>query len=302
MEKYCEDRVAVITGAGRGLGREYALQLAAHGAKVVVNDLGGGSDGAGADVSAAASVVAEIRAAGGQAVSSGHDVSDTDGAAELVQLALDSFGSLDVLVNNAGILRDRTIASMSVDEWDDVVRVHLRGTFATTHHAARHWRDRSKREGGPIGARLINTTSASGLYCAFGQSNYGAAKAGIASFTIIASQELARYGVTANAIAPEAKTRLTAPLMPEGIDADPAHVAPVVVWLASAASAGITGRVFDVGSGRVSVAEQWRRGPEQHKGSGFWTPAELSDVLPRLVDEAAPNVTIVGRPAEAVGA
>lgn len=303
MERYCEGRVAAITGAGRGLGREYALQLAQHGAKVVVNDLGGASDGAGADSSAAQSVVEEIVSAGGQAVASDHDISDTDGASQFVALAIDTFGQLDVLVNNAGILRDRTIASMSVQEWDDVIRVHLRGTYATSHVAAAHWRDRSKRAGGPVGGRLINTTSASGLYGAFGQSNYGAAKAGIASFTIIASQELARYGVTANAIAPEAKTRLTAPLMPEGADADPGHVAPVVVWLASHVSEAITGRVFDVGSGRVSVAEAWRRGPEQVKTGGFWTPDELGTVISDLVAEAAPNVDIMGKvPDEAVTA
>jgi NAD(P)-dependent dehydrogenase (short-subunit alcohol dehydrogenase family) len=299
MEQICEGRVAVVTGAGRGLGREYALELARRGARVVVNDLGGGSDGTGSDESAAQLVVREITAAGGHAVASAHDISDWDSARALIELAVDTYGQLDVLVNNAGILRDRTIVSMTEREWDDVIRVHLRGTFATSHFAAGHWRERSKSLGGGVDGRLINTTSASGIYGSFGQGNYGAAKAGIASLTIIASMELARYGVTANAIAPEAKTRLTEAVMPDGVEADPAHVAPVVAWLASTQSSDVTGRVLDTGNGRVAVAEMWRRGPEVVKTDGFWNAEDLGDVVRDLVKKAAPNVDIMGHvPAE----
>jgi NAD(P)-dependent dehydrogenase (short-subunit alcohol dehydrogenase family) len=299
LSKLLENRVAVITGAGRGIGRGYALELARRGARVVVNDLGGSSAGVGADGGAAQAVVNEIVAAGGAAVASTHDVSDWDEAKAMVDLAVNTYGDLNILINNAGILRDRTIPSMSAGEWDDVIRVHLRGTFATSHFASAHWRDRSKALGMGIDGRLINTTSASGIYGSFGQSNYGAAKAGIASFTIIAAMELARYGVTANAIAPEAKTRLTEAVMPEGMEADPGHVAPVVAWLASTQSADITGRVLDVGNGRVSVAEMWRRGPEVVKVDGLWDADEVGEVVRDLVAQAAPNVNIIGRvPAE----
>ena len=207
----CEGRVCIVTGAGRGLGREYALSLARHGAKVVVNDLGGSRDGTGTDAGPAQEVVDEITAAGGEAVANTDDVSSWDGAAGLVQQAIDTFGGLDVLVNNAGILRDRMLFSMTEEEWDAVIRVHLKGTFAPSHHAAAYWRERSKA-GEPVDARLVNTTSVSGLYANVGQTNYGAAKAGIAAFTQIAAQELARYGVTVNAIAPGALTRLTGDL------------------------------------------------------------------------------------------
>jgi NAD(P)-dependent dehydrogenase (short-subunit alcohol dehydrogenase family) len=294
VNRLCEGRVAIITGAGRGIGRDYALELARRGARVVVNDLGGSSAGVGSDRGAAQTVVDEIIAAGGEAVASTHDVSDWDAARHLVDLAVESFGSLDVLVNNAGILRDRTLASMSEAEWDDVIRVHLRGTFAPARFAAAYWRDKSKSSGEQVNARLINTTSASGIYGSFGQTNYGAAKAGIASFTIIAAMELSRYGVTVNAIAPEAKTRLTAAVMPEGVEADPAHVAPVVAWLASERSSDVTGRVFDVGRGRVAVAEMWRRGPESVKTDGLWNAEDLGDIIPDLVAKAAPNVNQLG--------
>jgi NAD(P)-dependent dehydrogenase (short-subunit alcohol dehydrogenase family) len=301
LNQLCEGRVAIITGAGRGIGREYALELARRGARVVVNDLGGSSDGVGADGSAAQSVVDEIAAAGGIAVASTHDVSDSDAARELIALAVDTYGGLDVLVNNAGILRDRTLASMSDQEWDDVIRVHLRGTFAPSRSAAAYWRDKAKSSGEQLNARLINTTSASGIYGNFGQSNYGAAKGGIASFTLIAAIELGRYGVTVNAIAPEARTRLTDPVMPENVDADPAHIAPVVAWLASVRSAGITGRVFDVGRGRVAVSESWRRGPEVVKSEGVWDAEELGDIVPDLVAKAAPNVNQMGLVPSEVG-
>ncbi|SEO86403.1 SDR family oxidoreductase [Trujillonella endophytica] len=297
MSGICEGRVAVVTGAGRGIGRVYALDLAREGARVVVNDLGGSNDGSGADTGAAQSVVDEIVAAGGTAVANHDDVSDWDGARRLVDQAVTTFGGLDVLVNNAGILRDRTLASMSAEEWDAVIRVHLRGTFAPSHFAAQYWRARHKETGAPTGARLINTTSASGLYGAFGQSNYGAAKAGIASFTLITAMELARHGVTVNAVAPVASTRLTEDVMSEGLRATlvPEHVAPLVVWLAGAESAGVTGRVFDVGGGRISVVESWRLGPEVTRADGVWDPAELGAIIPGLVADAAPNPDRTGR-------
>jgi NAD(P)-dependent dehydrogenase (short-subunit alcohol dehydrogenase family) len=292
----CEGRIAVITGAGRGIGREHALELARQGAAVVVNDLGGGADGTGADATAAQAVADEIAAAGGRAVANTDDVSDTGGARRLIDQAIEAFGGLDVLVNNAGILRDRTIATMSDQEWDDVIRVHLRGTFAPTRFAVAYWRDKAKRTGQPTGARLINTTSASGIYGNFGQSNYGAAKGGIASFTVIVAKELARYGATANAVAPAARTRLTEALMPADYAASlgPEHISPLVAWLASDQSGAITGRVFDVGGGRIGVAESWRLGPEAAK-DGAWDAAELGAVIPDLVAKAAPNVDMTGR-------
>src|SRR5690242_2154948 len=211
MVGLCEGRVCIVTGAGRGIGREHSLMLAEQGAKVVVNDLGGSMDGEGHEAGPAQQVVDEIKAMGGEAVANTDDISDWAGAEKLVQQAVDSFGRLDVLINNAGILRDRMLANMSEAEWDSVIKVHLKGTAGPAHFAAAHWRDRSKA-GDEVDGRLINTTSPSGIYGNVGQTNYGAAKAGIASFTIIAADELARYGVTVNAIAPGALTRLTADL------------------------------------------------------------------------------------------
>jgi NAD(P)-dependent dehydrogenase (short-subunit alcohol dehydrogenase family) len=200
MSRLCEGRVAVVTGAGQGLGREHALMLAAHGAKVIVNDIGAAVDGTGRDASHASGVVAEIRKAGGEAEINGDDVSDWNGAKSLIDQAIKSYGRLDVVVNNAGILRDRMLTNMSEAEWDAVITVHLKGTFAPARHAAAYWRDEAKRVGGPLKARIINTSSTSGIYGNVGQTNYGAAKAGIAAFTIIAARELRRYGVTVNAI------------------------------------------------------------------------------------------------------
>jgi len=233
MTKLCEGRVAIITGAGRGIGREHALLLAHHGAKVVVNDLGGSMDGEGADQGPAQDVVDEIVALGGEALANTDDISDWDGAQRLIQSAVDHFGGLDILVNNAGILRDRMLTNMSEAEWDAVIKVHLKGTFAPSRHAAAYWRDRAKA-GEANDARIINTSSPSGIYGNVGQTNYGAAKAGIASFTIIAAKELGRYGVTVNAIAPAALTRMTEGLgmgqAPEEIkeQMSPAHIAPIV--------------------------------------------------------------------------
>ncbi|MEU6371572.1 SDR family oxidoreductase [Streptomyces sp. NPDC046909] len=309
MTGICEGRVAVVTGAGRGIGREYALELARQGASVVVNDLGGSPDGSGADTGPAQTVVDEIVEAGGKAVANTDDVADWEGAERLVRQAISEFGRLDILVNNAGILRDRALVSMSSEEWDSVIRVHLRGTAGPSHFAAAYWRAQAKKSGGPTGGRIINTTSASGIYGNFGQSNYGAAKAGIASFTLIAAIELKSYGVTVNAIAPVAATRLTAGLGPKpGSKPDgksqgmpdtfgPQHIAPLVAWLASPESTKVTGRVFDVGGGRIGVAEAWRLGPVA-TSDGVWNAAELGSVVPELVAKAAPNVTMRGVPAQ----
>ena len=208
MVGLCEGRVCIVTGAGRGIGREHSLMLAEQGAKVVVNDLGGSMDGEGHEAGPAQQVVDEIKAMGGEAVANTDDISDWAGAEKLVQQAIDSFGRLDVLINNAGILRDRMLANMSEAEWDAVIKVHLKGTAGPSHFAAAYWREQSKA-GNEVDGRIINTSSPSGIYGNVGQTNYGAAKAGIASFTIIAAMELARYGVTVNAIAPAALTRMT---------------------------------------------------------------------------------------------
>ena len=284
----CEGRVCIVTGAGRGIGREHARMLADHGASVVVNDLGGSRDGRGVDAGPAEEVVAEIVAAGGRAVANIDDVSDWAGAQHMVEQAIDAFGGLDVLVNNAGILRDRMLVNMTEEEWDGVIKVHLRGTFAPARHAAAYWRERSK-QGLDNDARIINTTSISGLYANPGQSNYGAAKAGIAAFTQIAAQELARYGVTVNAVAPGALTRLTDDTkMSDEIRAhyDPRWVAPVVTWLASGDSRDITGQVIESNGLVLAIAEGWHRGPSAPP------PADASDVGPavrKLLEGARPH-------------
>ena len=299
MTGICAGRVAIVTGAGRGIGRHHALELAREGAKVIVNDLGGAADGSGTDTIPAQAVADEITAAGGTALANTADISDWSGAQSLIDQAIEEFGGLDVLVNNAGILRDRTIASMTEAEWDDVIRVHLRGTIAPTHFAAAYWRSQAKQTGKPTDARLINTTSASGIFGNFGQSNYGAAKAGIAAFTIIAAKELAAYGATANAVAPTARTRLTESVLPPnaGLDLRPDHIAPLITWLASPESTAITGRVFLAGAGQIAIAEPWRLGPEATK-QGVWTSTELSTVIPGLAAKAAPNPDMLGRPAQ----
>ena len=287
-DRMCEGRVCIVTGAGRGLGREYARLLAAHGAKVVVNDLGGSRDGTGADAGPAQEVVDEIAAAGGDAVANTDDISSWDGAADLVQQAIDTFGRLDVLVNNAGILRDRMIFSMTEQEWDAVIRVHLKGTFAPSRHAAAYWREQSKA-GEKVDARLVNTTSVSGLYSNVGQTNYGAAKAGIATLTQIAAQELGRYGVTVNAIAPGALTRLTGDLeMSDEVrrNFDPAWVAPVITWLASTDSADVTGQVIEANGMVLAIAEGWHRGPTTKPVE---SPEEVGPLVRKLVADARPR-------------
>lgn len=288
--RLCEGRVAVVTGAGRGVGREYALLLAKHGAKVVVNDLGAAPDGSGADAGPANEVVEMIRASSGEAIANGADVASWDGARDLIDSAIQAFGRLDVLVNNAGIVRDRMMANMSEQEWDDVIRVHLKGTFAPAHHAANHWKKIAKETGEPVNARLINTSSTSGLYGNVGQSNYGAAKAGIAAFSIITARELRRIGVTVNAIVPVAVTRLTEglrELTPEQRDQrDPKWIAPVVAYLASEESSDITGRVYQIGNGLFSVLEGWHQGPEC---APILDPVELGPVLREMSHAARRN-------------
>jgi NAD(P)-dependent dehydrogenase (short-subunit alcohol dehydrogenase family) len=266
MARLCEGRVAIVTGAARGVGREHALALAQHGAKVIVNDLGAAVDGTGADTGPAQKVVEEIKAMGGEAEVNGDDVSSFSGAKNMVDQAISTFGKLDIVVNNAGILRDRMLVNMSEEEWDAVIQVHLKGTFAPSRHAAAYWRQLSKDTGDKVHGRIINTSSTSGIYGNVGQTNYGAAKAGIAAFTIIAARELGRIGVTVNAISPTAYTRMTDTLREytkEDIEVrDPSWVSPTVVYLSSVEAGDITGRVIQAGSGRVAVCEGWRRGAE----------------------------------------
>jgi len=297
MAKLCDGRVVIITGAGRGIGREYALMLAAHGAKVVVNDLGGARDGTGASLGPAEEVVKEIVASGGEAIANGDDVSDFAGAAHMIQDAIAKFGKLDVLINNAGILRDRMLINMTEAEWDAVIKVHLKGTFGPAHHAAAHWRELVK-QGQPVDARIINTTSISGIFGNAGQTNYGAAKAGIAGFTIIAARELRRYGITVNAIAPGALTRLTEDLMMgRANDEDkarmhPRWVAPIVTWLASSQSKHITGRVFEASGTVFAVAEGWHRGPSAKPTDD---PTKIGAVVDELMRTARKNAGMDGK-------
>ena len=266
MARLCEGKIAIVTGAGRGIGREHALSLARHGAKVVVNDLGGERDGTGIDVSPAQQVVDEIVAGGGEAIANGDNVADWDGAKRMVDMAIETFGGLDAVVNNAGILRDRMLANMTEQEWDAVINVHLKGTFAPARHAAAYWREQSKA-GHAVAGRIVNTSSVSGIYGNVGQSNYGAAKAGIAAFTQITSMELVRYGVTVNAVAPVALTRMTEDLGPapetdeEREARSPKWIAPIVTWLVSDEAADVTGRVFEASGQFLAVAEGWVRGP-----------------------------------------
>jgi NAD(P)-dependent dehydrogenase (short-subunit alcohol dehydrogenase family) len=296
----CDGRIVIVTGAGNGLGRAHALAFAAAGARVVVNDIGTSREGEGSSAGPAQQVVDEIRAAGGDAVANTDDVADWEGADRLVRSALDSFGGLDVLVNNAGFLRDRMLANMSVDEWDAVVRVHLRGHFCPLRHAAAYWREQAKA-GHPVDARVVNTSSGAGLMGSVGQGNYSAAKAGIVGLTLVAAAEMGRYGVTVNAIAPAARTRMTEVAMPDqmrapenGFDAmAPDNISPLVVWLGSVESRDVTGRVFEVEGGVVSVADGWQHGPRVDKGEQ-WQPAELGPVVHALLDKAPPPTPVYG--------
>ncbi|MER7928231.1 SDR family oxidoreductase [Streptomyces sp. NPDC096057] len=292
MSGICDGRVVVVTGAGRGLGRAHALAFAAEGARVVVNDLGVGLDGTPGPDSPAAQVVAEIRAAGGEAVAHGGDIATTAGAASLIATALDTYGRLDTLVNNAGYLRDRMLVNLDEDDWDAVTRVHLKGHFLPLKHAAAYWRAETKAGRTPV-ARIINTSSGAGLLGSVGQGNYSAAKAGIIALTLVAAAELARYGVQVNAIAPAARTRMTEHTFAEtmaapgsGFDVMAAeNVSPLVVWLGSGEGAGVTGRVFEVEGGRIAVMEGWRAGPGVDKGAR-WGAAEVGEVVVKLLGEA----------------
>jgi NAD(P)-dependent dehydrogenase (short-subunit alcohol dehydrogenase family) len=287
-----EGRVAIVTGAGRGLGRAHALKLAEHGAKVVVNDLGSSATGEGTDQSPAQEVVAAIEAMGGEAVVNTSDVSNWTAAQEMVQQAIDRFGRLDILVNNAGILRDRMLVNMSEDEWDSVVKVHLKGTFAPIHHAATYWRLESKA-GRTVDARIINTTSHSALFANIGQANYAAAKGGIATLTQLAARELGRIGVTVNAIAPRAQTRMTEglrELTPEQEERrDPEWIAALVAWLASPESKAISGRVFEAWGFGYSVIESWQHGPQMEASRD---PTEIGESVSRIVGFARANAGI----------
>jgi NAD(P)-dependent dehydrogenase (short-subunit alcohol dehydrogenase family) len=283
-------RSVIVTGAGQGLGRAHALALGAAGFHVLVNDVGQAAD----------AVAEEVRAAGGTAVAHACDVADWDAAEGLIRAAVDAFGRLDALVNNAGIVRDRMLVGMSEQEWDDVVRVDLKGHFCPLRHAAAYWRERSKA-GEQVEARIVNTSSGAGLMGSVGQGNYAAAKAGVVAMTQVAAVELARYGVTVNALAPAARTPMTEAVFAEtmsrpesGFDAmDPANVSPLVVWLAGAGSGFVTGRVFEVEADRVGLCDGWRFGPRREVGRQ-WLPEELGDVVKDLLVEAVPPTPVYG--------
>jgi NAD(P)-dependent dehydrogenase (short-subunit alcohol dehydrogenase family) len=292
-------KVAIVTGAGRGIGRSHALALAHAGAKVVVNDLGAGLAGEGSDPGPAEQVVEEIRTTGGEAYTNGENVADFAGAGRLVQQAVEVFGRLDILVNNAGILRDRMLVNMTEDEWDAVIAVHLKGHFAPTKHAAAHWRERSKAGEGVRG-RVVNTSSPSGVFGNVGQTNYGAAKAGIAGFTIIAAQELQHYGVTVNCLAPNARTRMTEETFQmgtpeEGFDPlDPGNVSAVVMALCADEAQAITGQVIHVWGGAVNVLHGWSAGELLNAPAGWEPDALLGELLARFPDGVAPPGMIAG--------
>lgn len=302
MHGICDGRIVIVTGSGRGLGRAHALELARQGARVVVNDLGCELDGTGGGTGPAGEVVEEIRAGGGEAIANGDDVADFDGAARMVAAAIDAFGGLDAVVNNAGFVRDRMFANAAEDEWDAVVRVHLKGHFAVARHAAAHWRDQAKA-GQPVDARIVNTSSGAGILGSIGQAAYSAAKGGIATLTLVQAAELGRYGVTANALCPAARTRMTegvftemmaTPDEPDAFDAmAPENVSPLVAWLVSNQSAHVTGRVFEVEGGKVGVATGWQHGPTVDKGAR-WDAAELGPVVDDLLAKAPAPAPVYG--------
>ncbi len=300
MGGICEGRVVIVTGSGRGIGRAHALEFARQGARVVVNDLGAELDGTGSSTGPAGEVVDAIRADGGDAVANGDDVADWDGAGRLVKSAIETFGGLDVLVNNAGFLRDRMVVSAEPDEWDAVIRVHLRGHFCPTRHAAAYWREQSKA-GAAVDARIVNTSSGAGLMGSVGQGSYSAAKAGIAALTLVEAAELARYGVTANAIAPAARTRMTEEAFEltmakpdDGFDAMAAeNVSPLVVWLGSTEARDVTGRVFEVEGGIIGVADGWQHGPRVDRGAR-WDAAAVGAAVQELLAKAPPPAPVYG--------
>ncbi|WP_203335843.1 SDR family oxidoreductase [Nocardioides limicola] len=292
MSRILEGRVAIVTGAGRGIGRAHALELASQGAKVVVNDYGVSLAGEGTGESPAEEVVSLIRAAGGEAVANGADVADFGEAEAMVAQAIDTFGGLDILVNNAGFVRDRMLVNTSEEEWDAVIRVHLKGHFAPLRHAGAWWRAESK-EGRQPAARVINTSSGAGLQGSIGQGTYSAAKAGIAGLTLVAAAELGRYGVTVNAIAPVAKTRMTEGAFDTSAMPEPEDNSPVVAWLASVAAGHVTGRVFEIEGGKLTLEDGWRHGASRDAGRR-WRAEELGDVVDALLAEGAAPEPVYG--------
>ena len=300
MGGICEGRIVIVTGAGRGIGRAHALEFARQGAKVVVNDLGAGREGQSTQEDPAREVVARIRETGGEAIADGADVADWAQAARLVETAIRTFGGLDVVVNNAGFVRDRMFVGCSEEEWDAIVRVHLKGHFCVSRHAAEYWRNQSKA-GRPVDARIINTSSGAGLQGSVGQSAYSAAKGGIASLTLVQAAELGRYGVTANAIAPAARTRMTEAVFTDmkapqdgSFDANaPENIAPLVVWLGSAESRDVTGRVFEVKGGVIGTSTGWRDGPVIDKGAR-WEPDEVGAAVHELLAKSPAPQKVFG--------
>jgi NAD(P)-dependent dehydrogenase (short-subunit alcohol dehydrogenase family) len=300
MGGICEGRVVIVTGAGRGIGREHALEFARQGARVVVNDLGVAPDGSAPDLGPAEDVAAQCRELGAQAIANGEDVADWEGAARLVRVAIERFGALDALVNNAGSAGDRTFVNTSEAEWDRVVRSHLKGHFCVSRHAAEYWRGEAK-SGRRREARIINTSSGAGLQGSRGLPAYSAAKGGIVALTLVQAVDLASYGVTANAIAPSARTRLTEMGFPEmmarpksGFDGlHPENIAPVVVWLGSAESGDVTGRIFELRGGKIVLAEGWRSGPTADR-PGRWDPAEVGPAVRDLIARAVPAQKVYG--------
>ena len=285
----CNNRTVIITGAARGLGRAYALAFAAEGANVVVNDIGTSLNGEGRDTSAADGVVAEIVAAGGKAIANYEDITDWDAAKRIVDAAVAAFGDLHVVVNNAGIVRDRMFVSATLEEWDATMHVHLRGHFCLSRHAVDYWRAKQKAGTNPD-ARIINTSSGAGLQGSIAQAAYSTAKGGIASLTLVQAAELGRYGITANALAPSARTRMTEQAFADKMATegqafdvmDPANIAPTVVWLGSAESADVTGCVFELEGGKIMLEDGWREGPVVDKGAK-WEPAEVGAAVEQLL-------------------
>lgn len=292
MTELCAGRVAIITGAGGGLGRAYALALGAAGARVAVNDI---------NRDAAAATVAAIQEAGGEAIANDSDITDFADSARAVQEALEAFGGLHAVVNNAGVCRDRMFVSLSEEEWDTVMAVHLKGHFCITRHACSYWRGLAKQDRDPV-ARIINTSSGAGLQGSVGQSNYSAAKGGIASLTLVQAAELARYGVTANALAPAARTGMTEGVFAERMAApeqgfdyyDPANVAPLVVWLASEHSGDVSGCVFEAEGDMLSLSDGWRRGPVRRRGDRPWAADEVGPAVAEMLAEATPPQPVYG--------
>lgn len=296
----CDNRTVIITGAARGLGRAYALAFAAEGANVVVNDIGASLGGEGRDTGAADAVVDEIKASGGHAIANYDDVADWEAASRIVEAAIAAFGDLHVVVNNAGIVRDRMFVSATPEEWDATMHVNLRGHFCLSRHAVDHWRAKQKAGTDPA-ARIINTSSGAGLQGSVAQAAYSTAKGGIAALTLVQAAELGRYGITANALAPSARTRMTEQVFAEKMATaqqpfdtmDPANIAPTVVWLGSEASRHVTGCVFELEGGKIMIEDGWREGPFVDKAAR-WAPAEVGNAVDKLLAERIPPRKVWG--------